>query len=89
MQALLLTITCLRIHCGSLCFDALHPCLHTVLQCMHAHMVCAHLTGLCVQDFVLALMMGTHPRLGADSGVLLLDAYVAASIADMLMADRW
>ena len=83
----------MTVHCGSLGFDqacfALHPCFHTVLRCMHAHMVCAHLTGLCVQDFVLALMMGTHSRLGADSGVLLLDAYVAASIADMLMADRW
>ena len=53
------------------------------------HAWCVRLTGLCVQDFVLALMMGTHLRLGADSPVLLLDAYVAASIADTIMADRW
>ena len=56
---------------------------------MHAHMVCAHLTGLCVQDFVLALMMGTHLRLGADSGVQVLGDDMLASIARILMADRW
>ena len=53
------------------------------------HAWCVRLTGLCVQDFVLALMMGTHSRLGADSGVLLWDALVTASIGDMLVADRW
>ena len=57
------------------------------VACMHTWCVC--ISRACVQDFALALMMGTHPRLGADSAVLLLDAYVAASIADMLMADRW
>jgi hypothetical protein len=34
-------------------------------------------------------MMGTHSRLGAGSPVLLLEAYVAASIAQIMIADKW
>ncbi len=42
-----------------------------------------------VQDYVMALMMGTHARLGAHSRVLLLDRDVVVSIAHMIIADRW
>ena len=42
-----------------------------------------------MQGFVLALVMGTHSRLGADSPVLLLHHDVVVSIADILMADIW
>ncbi len=41
------------------------------------------------QEFVEALMMGTHARLGAHSPVLLLDPDLAVSIAQMIIADRW
>jgi hypothetical protein len=41
------------------------------------------------QDFVMALMMGTHARLGAHSPVLLLDPCLAVSIAQIIIADRW
>jgi hypothetical protein len=41
------------------------------------------------QDFVEAFMMGTHARLGAHSPVLLLDPYLAVSIAQIIIADRW
>jgi hypothetical protein len=37
----------------------------------------------------MAFMMGTHARLGADSPVLLLDPYVAESIAKIIIADKW
>ena len=43
----------------------------------------------CVQDFVVAFMMGTHSRLGAGSPLLLLDPYIAACIAQMIIADSW
>ena len=46
-------------------------------------------TYIHMQDFVEAFMMGTHARLGADSPVLLLDPLVAASIAQIIMADKW
>ena len=42
-----------------------------------------------VQDFVVALMMGTHSRLGADSPLLLLGPYIAACIGQLFVADRW
>ena len=42
-----------------------------------------------MQNYVVALMMGTHSRLGADSRLLLLDPYMAACIAQMFIADRW
>jgi hypothetical protein len=42
-----------------------------------------------IQDYVMAFMMGTHSRLGADSPVLLLDPLVAASIAQFIIADKW
>jgi hypothetical protein len=41
------------------------------------------------QDFVEAFMMGTHAHLGAHSPVLLLDPYLAVSIAQIIIADRW
>ncbi len=41
------------------------------------------------QDYVMAFMMGTHSRLGADSPVLLLDPLVAACIAQIIIADKW
>jgi hypothetical protein len=41
------------------------------------------------QPFVLALMMGTHSRLGAGSPVRLLDDLMAASIAQSIIADSW
>jgi hypothetical protein len=34
-------------------------------------------------------MMGTRSRFGACSPVLLLDAYVAASVAQIIVADKW
>jgi hypothetical protein len=46
------------------------------------------LTAL-TQGFVVALMMGTHARLGAHSPVLLLDPYLAVCIAQIIIADRW
>jgi hypothetical protein len=46
-------------------------------------------TRVHIQDFVLAFMMGTCPRLGADSPVLLLDAYMAEMIAKIIVADKW
>ncbi len=42
-----------------------------------------------IQDYVMAFMMGTHSRLGADSPVLLLDPLVAACIAQIIIADKW
>ena len=42
-----------------------------------------------IQGFVEAFMMGTHARLGAHSPVLLLDPYLAVSIAQIIIADRW
>ena len=42
-----------------------------------------------MQDFVVAFMMGTHSRLGADSPVRLLDPLLAASIAKIIVADKW
>jgi hypothetical protein len=42
-----------------------------------------------VQEFLLAFMMGTHSCLGANSPVLLLDANVAAVIAQLITADSW
>jgi hypothetical protein len=42
-----------------------------------------------IQDFVEAFMMGTHSRLGANSPLLLLDHDIAASIAQIIIADRW
>jgi hypothetical protein len=42
-----------------------------------------------IQGFVEAFMMGTHARLGAHSPVLLLDHDIAASIAQIIIADRW
>jgi hypothetical protein len=42
-----------------------------------------------IQDFVEAFMMGTHSRLGANSPLLLLDPYLAVSIAQIIIADRW
>jgi hypothetical protein len=41
-----------------------------------------------IQDYVMAFMMGTHSRLGADSPVLLLDPLVAACIAQIIIADK-
>jgi hypothetical protein len=42
------------------------------------------------QDRVLAFMMGTHSRLGADSPVLMFDAHLASTIAESVTsADRW
>ncbi len=72
-----------------------NTCLHT--YSMHSCMVCTitkpHTLSLsdntCPQEFVLAFMMGTHLRLGAGSPVLLLDAYVAASIAQIIVEDKW
>ena len=49
----------------------------------------ALLTSMYVQDFVVAFMMGTHSRLGADSPLRLLDHDVASSIARIMIADRW
>jgi hypothetical protein len=34
-------------------------------------------------------MMGTHSNLGAQSPVLLLDAYIAELIAKIIVADKW
>ena len=42
-----------------------------------------------IQDYVMAFMMGTHSGLGAGSPVLLLDHDVAASIAQIIIADKW
>ncbi len=51
--------------------------------------MCILYTYIHTQDFVVAFMMGTHSRLGADSPVLLLDPYIAASIAKIIAADKW
>ncbi len=51
--------------------------------CVHTY-TCIHM-----QDYVMAFMMGTHSRLGADSPVLLLDPLVAACIAQIIIADKW
>jgi hypothetical protein len=42
-----------------------------------------------MQDFVLAFMMGTHSRLGTGSPVLQLDPSLTASIAQIIIADKW
>ncbi len=42
-----------------------------------------------IQDYVMTFMMGTHPRLGADSPVLLLDHDIAVCIAQIIIADKW
>jgi hypothetical protein len=42
-----------------------------------------------LQGFVEAFIMGTHARLGAHSPVVLLDPYLAVSIAQIIIADRW
>ncbi len=66
------------------------PCwLGRICVCMHTYTcarvyICAY-----IQDYVMALMMGTHSRLGADSPVLLLDPLVAESIAQIIIADKW
>jgi hypothetical protein len=41
------------------------------------------------QDVVVAFMMGTHSRLGADSPLLLLDPYIAATIAQIFISTKW
>ena len=38
---------------------------------------------------MVALMMGTHLRLGAESPLLMLDRDIAASIAQIIIADKW
>ena len=42
-----------------------------------------------LQAWVVALMMGTHSRLGADSPLLLLDPYMAAHIVQIVIANKW
>ncbi len=42
-----------------------------------------------IQDYVMAFMMGTHSRLGADSPLLLLDRDIAVCIAQIIIADKW
>ncbi len=58
---------------------------------MHSHVhICIHAyVHVHTQDYVMAFMMGTHSRLGADSPVLLLDPLVAASIAQIIIDDKW
>jgi hypothetical protein len=50
---------------------------------------CVYIYYTYIQDYVMAFMMGTHARLGADSPVLLLDPLVAACIAQIIIADKW
>ncbi len=62
-----------------------------VIACAHIHIhayIFIH-SHIYIQDYVTALMMGTHSRLGADSPVLLLDPLVAACIAQIIIADKW
>ena len=72
------------------CMDARHRALGcNIYTRRHTLTHTYTLTTLSPQEFVLAFMMGTHSRLGARSPVLLLDAYVAASIAQIIVADKW
>ncbi len=62
-----------------------------VLACAYIHIhayIFIH-THTYIQDYVMAFMMGTHSRLGADSSVLLLDRDIAACIAQIIIADKW
>jgi hypothetical protein len=74
-----------------------HACMHIwtfatamlIGTYLHVH-TCMHMyIYTYIQDYVMAFMMGTHSRLGADSPVLLLDPLVAASIAQIIIADKW
>ena len=56
---------------------------HNVDPYIHMHAY-AH-----IQDFILAFMMGTHERVGADSPVRLLDPHVSMVIAHTFSADKW
>ncbi len=60
-----------------------------VFACAYIHTCVQMYIYTYIQDYVMAFMMGTHSRLGADSPVLLLDPLVAACIGQIIIADKW
>jgi len=67
----------------------LHACAQHLIHTHQQTFSYTYKIILTTQDFVMAFMMGTHARLGTHSPVLLLDPYLAVSIAQVIIADRW
>ncbi len=65
-----------------------HACMPSLCCTLQTLVFLSDTWGV-TQPFVLALMMGTHSRLGAGSPLRLLDDLIAASIAQSLIADSW
>ncbi len=68
--------------CVCICGVCMHVCRVFSIIVQHAH-------ANKRTEFVVSFMMGTRSRFGACSPVLLLDAYVAASVAQIIVTDKW
>ncbi len=69
-------------------YVCMHVCIHYVTLRVSVFKICS--PGIrSRQEFIIALMMGMHARLGAESPLLLLDPFLVKNIADQVIADKW
>ncbi len=81
--------SCAPVHMCVRAYVCMSVCMYIVVSIRYwAHKV-TQTQYKSIQGFVEAFMMGTHARLGAHSPVLQLDPYLAVSIAQIIIADRW